>query len=118
MCIRDRVCADHAVARSHQALFGKEGVLDSHITDIKVIFDVVLLCKGAALLALLRCLDILIRCKVIHYQGNFILVEDLVKSCFVKFIDGDRGGDIISQNQIQLRLKDVYKRQSRNCADC
>ena len=82
MCIRDRC------------------VFDAHFSDIVIICNIVLSCELSALLALSSRLNVLVRCEVIHYKRNLILVEYAAEACLVELIYRNWACNI-----------DVYKRQ-------
>ncbi len=75
--------ADHRIACDNESFFRQQGVLDAHLSHIIEIHDAVLVCKFAHQLALLRRLDVFIRCKVVHHKGDLVLIENLF-SGFVK----------------------------------
>ena len=113
-----RVGADDQLTGTHQALFGQEGVFNSHVTHVVIIGDGEALGKGAALLTLLCRLDILIGDKVVHHERDLILIKDLGKTVFIKFVDRHGGGNVITQNHVQLRhdqLSRLDRFQSRVC---
>ena len=72
------VGADDAVTRRHDAFFGQQGVLDAHLAHIVEIEDVVLVGKLAALLGLLRALDVLVGDEVVQHDGDVLFVEHAV----------------------------------------
>ena len=71
------------------AFFGKECMLNAHVTYIIIIVDAVLLGKAAALLGLLGCFDVLIGHEMVHDKRNFGLVKHIGKAEFFKLIDGN-----------------------------
>ena len=58
--------------------------------------------KFPALLGLLSSLDVLIGHKVVQDNGNAVLVKNLVEARLAEFLDGNGGGDVVAQNQVQL----------------
>ena len=79
---------------------------------------VILVGKLAALLGLGCALDVLIGDEVIQHDGNVLLVEHAVKACLLKLVDGDRGGDIVAQHDIELGIDELAcldLRQARMC---
>ena len=103
------VGADDGLAGGHQALFGKQGVLNAHFAHIEVVVDVKAAGEGAALLALGGGLDVFVGGEVIHHQGDFALVKDLAEAGRLKLVDGHGGGDVVAQHQIQLRLDQLSR---------
>ena len=96
------VGADDAVAGGHNALFREQCMLNAHLPHVEVVVDVVLPGKGAHLLALLSGLNVLVGGEVVHHQGDFAFVEDVVEARLFKFVDGHRGGDVVSQHHVQV----------------
>ena len=107
------VRADNSLAGGHQALFRQQGVLDAHLPHVEVVVDVKPPGEGAALLALGGGLDVLVGCEVVHYQGDFALVEHLVKARRLKLVDRHGGGDVVAQHQVQLRLNELPRPDGR-----
>ena len=85
------VGADDAVAGGDDAFFGQQGVFNAHLAHVVEVEDVVLVCKGAALLGLGGALDVLVGHKVVQHDGHPLLVEYAVKAGLFKFVDGHRG---------------------------
>ena len=112
------VGTDDAVTGGHDAFFGQEGVLNTHLTHIVEVEDIIFVGKLAALLGLGCALDVLIGDEVIQHDGNVLLVEHAVKACLLKLVDGDRGGDIVAQHDIELGIDELAcldLRQTRMC---
>ena len=112
------VGTDDAVTGGHDAFFGQEGVLNAHLTHIVEVEDIIFVGKLAALLGLGCALDVLIGDEVIQHDGNVLLVEHAVKACLLKLVDGDRGGDIVAQHDIELGIDELAcldLRQTRMC---
>ena len=97
-----RVGADHHVAGYHKSLFGKQRVLNAHAPHVKEVGDLFFVAEGAAHLALLGCLDILVGGKVIHDHGHLVLIEHLGCAKIIKLTNGNGRGNIVAQNQIQI----------------
>ena len=98
------VRSDNELARRGQAFFGQQRVLNAHRTHVKKVDDIVLLGKFAALEALLSGFYVLIRCKMIHDERNFGVVEYLVKARLLHLADRNRAGDIVCKRQIHVCL--------------
>ena len=101
------VGADGAVPRRHDAFFGQEGVLHAHLAHIVEIEDIVLIGKLAALLGLLRALDVLVGDKVIQHDGDVLFVEHAVEPGLFKLVDGNGSGDIIAQHDVELGVDEL-----------
>ena len=101
------VGADDAVTRRHDAFFGQEGVLHAHLAHIVEIEDIVLIGKLAALLGLLRALDVLVGDKVIQHDGDVLFVEHAVEPGLFKLVDGNGSGDIIAQHDVELGVDEL-----------
>ena len=112
------VGTDDAVTGGHDAFFGQEGVLNTHLTHIVEVEDIIFVGKLAALLGLGCALNVLIGDEVIQHDSNVLLVEHAVKACLLKLVDGDRGGDIVAQHDIELGIDELAcldLRQTRMC---
>ena len=103
------VRADDGLAGGHQALFGKQCVLDAHLPHVEIVVNVKPPGKGAALLALGGGLDVLVGGEVVHHQGDFALVKDPVEARRLELVDGYGGGDVVAQHQVQLRLNQLSR---------
>ena len=90
------VCADNAVARCHNPLFGKQCVLNAHLAHIVEVADAVTARKFTAGLGLLGSLDVLVGNKVVENDCNSVLIEYVFKSRFFKFIDRNRRCDVVA----------------------
>ena len=101
------VGTDDAVTGGHDAFFGQEGVLNTHLTHIVEVEDIIFVGKLAALLGLGCALDVLIGDKVIQHDGDVRLVEHAVKACLLKLVDGDRSGDIVAQHDIEPGIDEL-----------
>ena len=101
------VRADDALAGGHQPLFRQERVFDAHGAHIIVVLHVELPCEGAALGALGGGLDVLVGDEVVHDKGNLAPVKDVLKTGGLKFVDGDGGGDVVAQDEIQFCLNEL-----------
>ena len=97
-----RVCTDNAVTGSYKSFFREQSMFDAHISNVKEIGYVVLSAEIPALLALTCCLDILVRCKMVHYHCDLFFIKDTVKACLVELVDSNRRGNVIAQHQIQI----------------
>src|SRR5699024_8301341 len=49
-------------------------------------------------------LDVLVGYEVVQHDGDFVLVKYPVEAVLVELIDGDRGGDVVSQDNVQFGL--------------
>ena len=97
-----RIRTDYCLARSNKPLFGQQGVFNAHFADIIKVCNVHRVRKLAALLTMLRRLYILVRRKVVKDNRNFILIKNIFEPVLLKFVYRNRGGNIVSQNHIEL----------------
>ena len=77
-------------------------MFDAHFAYIVIICNIVLSCELSALLALSSRLDILVRCEVIHYKRNLILVEYAAEACLVELVYRNWACNIVTEYHIQL----------------
>ena len=98
------VGADNHVARSDDALFGKQRVLNAHAAHVEEVHNVVLACEIAALLALLGALDVFVRGEVVHNKGNLRAVEHLVHVGLLQLANSYRSGDVVGKREVDVRL--------------
>jgi len=98
------VRADDELTGSGQTFFREQRMLDAHCADVEEVDDIVLLGELAALEALLGGLDVLIRCKMVHYERDLGVVEHLVEARLLHLSDGNRTGDIVCQREIYVCL--------------
>ena len=112
------VSTDAGISCHDQAFLRKECMLDSHLSHIKIVHDIICLGEISHLLHVLRTLDILIRREMIHDQCDL----RIVKYCFLfelgKLIDGNRSGNIISKHKIQICLDQVSGVNLRKSGVC
>ncbi len=97
-----RIRADNQLTRSDKALFRQQRMFNAHLADVKKVDKLMLFGKGAAGQTLLSRLDVLIRCKMIHYQRNFAAVKDLFKARLFHLTNGDRTCNIVCKRQIEI----------------
>ncbi len=98
------VCTDNKVAGGHYALLWQERVLHAGNAAFIVVGDVLLFCKGAAHHYLVGRGNILGRAEVVHYQGDFVLVEDLGGAHGLEGPDGKGAGDVIGKNHVKTAV--------------
>ena len=101
------VGTDDAVTGGHDAFFGQEGVFNAHLTDVVEIEDVVFVGELTALLGLGGALDILVGDEVVQHDGDMLFVEHAVKACLLELVDGNGGGDVVAQHEIQLCVDEL-----------
>ena len=101
------VRTNDAVACGHDAFFRQQSVLNAHLAHIVEVEDVVFVGKLAALLGLGGTLDVLVGHKVVQHDGNVLFVEHAVKTGLFKLVDGDGGGDIVAQHDVQLCVDEL-----------
>ena len=103
------VGADDHLAGGDQALFRQERVLHAHLPHVEEVRDGKALGKFPGLGAQLRRLDILAGGGVVQNNGDLIPVEYLGQAGLLKLRDGHRGGDIVSEDQVQLPLDELSR---------
>ena len=101
------VRTDHAVACGHDAFFRQQGMLNAHLAHIVEVEDIVFVGELAALLGLGGALDVLVGHKVVQHDGNVLFVEHTVKTGLFKLVDGNRGGDVVAQHDVQLCIDEL-----------
>ena len=99
-----RICSDNHIACNCKTLFRKERMLNSHLSYIKIIGDIVATGKFTNTFTVLSRLNILIRNKVIHYQCNFIFVKYGIYCHLIHLMNRNRRCDIITKYKIQICL--------------
>ena len=77
-------------------------MLDAHLADVVEVADAVRAGEIAAGFGLLGGLDVLIGDEVVEDDGDAVAIEDLGEAGFVEFVDGDGGGDVIAEDDVQL----------------
>ena len=82
-------------------------VLDTHGAYVKEMSDIEALREIAGGLAQLCGLDVLAGGVMIEDDSDFVLIEDAGEAGLVEFDDGDGGGDVIAQHQIELGFDQI-----------
>ncbi len=82
-------------------------MLDSHLSDLKIVGDLIAAGKFPHTFTMFRRLNIFIRHKMIGYKRNLVLMKYTVHVHFIKFMDCHRTCDIITEDQIQVRLNQL-----------
>ena len=103
------VGTDDTVARGYDALFGQERVLDTHLTHIVEVEDVVFVSELAALLGLGGALDVLVGYKVVQHDVDAGAVKHRVKTGLLKLVDSHRGGDVVTQHDVELGVDELAR---------
>ena len=103
------VGTDDTVARGYDALFGQQRMLDTHLTHIVEVEDVVFVSKLAALLGLGGALDILVGYKVVQHDVDAGAVKHRVKTGLLKLVDSYRGGDVVTQHDVELGVDELAR---------
>ena len=101
------VCADDTITGADDTLFGKQGVLDAHLTHVVEVGDVMLFREIACGSAQLGGFDVLTGGVVVEDDGDLVFVEHAVKARLFKNVDSDGGGDVVAEDNIQLGLDEV-----------
>ena len=104
VCTGMRICTNDHISCHSQSFFRKQCVFDSHLSYVKIIGDLIFTGKFTYTFAVFCWFDIFIRDKMIHYQCNLILVKYFLLFKLVHLMNGNRGSNIISQDQIQICL--------------
>ena len=84
-------------------------MLDAHLSHVEVIGYLLTTGEFTDAFAVLCGFDVFIRDKMIHNQGDFILMEYVLLIQLLHLADSYRCGDIISQNQIQIGLDELSR---------
>ena len=98
------VGTDDAVTGSYHALFRQQGVLYAHFAHIVEMADAVGTGKLPAGFALLGSLNILVGHKVIQNDYNLVRIIYPLKTGLLKLVHSHRGGNVIAQYNVQVRL--------------
>ena len=93
--------ANRQHARSHNAFFRQDDVLDAHAALFKVIDDLVLMSKIADRFGKLCRLDVLGRLEMIRHECDFRIVKDRAAN-LLEFRNGWRRRDIVREYHIEL----------------
>ena len=101
------VRADYAVAGGYYSLLGQKGVFNAHLADIIKVADSVTSRELATLLGLLRRLYILVGDKVVEHYRDSILIENAGKAGLFKLVHRHRGGDVVAEHDIELRVYEL-----------
>ena len=99
---RMRVRADNDVPRHYQALFGEQGVFDTHTTYVVEMGYLVFVTKVAAHFALYRRLDVFVGGKVVHDHRYFILIEYLFRADTVEFAYRYGRSNVVAEHSIHV----------------
>ncbi len=99
-----RIRTNHGIPGNHQPFFRQKGMFNSHLPYVKIVGNPVLACKIPAALTVFGGLDIFIRNKMVHNQGDFILIKYGLVIHLFHLVNRYRRGNIISKNQIQVRF--------------
>ena len=73
-------------------------MLNSHVSHIEIIGYLMAAGKLPAALAVLSRLYILVRDKMVHNQGNLILIKYGLSVHLLHLVNGNRRSDVISQH--------------------
>ena len=114
-----RVCTDDNVTGNNQSFFRQQSVFNAHLTNVIEVGNFLFVAEIPAHFALSCSLNIFIWGKVIHYHGNFVLVENVIRTEFVEFPDGNRRGNVVTEYPIQVdqnQLTSFYMIQASVCS--
>ena len=101
--------ADDHVSRHGQPFLRQQGVLDAHLSHLKIVRDLVPTGELPDAFAMLRGLDVFIRHKMIRHKSYLVLVEHALCPELVHLLDCHRAGDVIAQHQIQIRFDQLSR---------
>ena len=104
-----RIRTDDAVAGADKTFFGQKRVLDADASYIIEMGDIKSLCKISCGSAELCRLDVLAGGVVVEYDRDSILIKNFCKARVVKYLDGNGGGNIVAEYQIQLCFDQVAR---------
>jgi len=90
---------DH-VARAYQTHLREQRVLNAHPAYVIVVGYAVTGRELPHLLHEAGGLDVLVRREVIRDEGDALRVEDTRESGLLELVDGDRGGDVVTQAEV------------------
>ena len=93
---------DDCVTCYNQTFFRKECMLDSHLSYVKIVGDIMTTGKLSDTFAVFRRFNILIGNKVIRNKCDLVLIKNSLVVHLLHLIDRYRRCDIISKNQIQI----------------
>ena len=93
---------DDHIARNCQTFFRQKCMLNTHLSDFKIIGDLVTISKLSDAFTMLSRFNIFIRHKMIRNKGDLILIKYTVHFHFAHFLDRNRAGNIISKYQIKV----------------
>ena len=96
-----RIRADHDIAGENEPLFGKQRVLDTHLSNIVKMGNVVLVAKIAAHFTLRCGFDVFIRREMVHNHRNLVFIVNGVHAELFKFTDRDGGRDVVAEHPIE-----------------
>ena len=80
------VCAYAKAAGAYKSFFGEKCMLYTHLSHIKEILYIIFISKASYLSTLLSRLDILVRCKMVHYHCNFCIIKNCACISVIKYI--------------------------------
>ena len=101
-----------------QSFFRKQGMLNSHFSNFKIIGNFITPCKLSDTFAVFRRFDILIGNKVIRNKCDLVLIKNSLCIHLRHFLNGYRTGNIVSKHQIQIcfnQLSGFYFLKSGMC---
>jgi len=84
-------------------------VLDTHAADLVVVRDAELAGELPYDLGLLGRLDVLVRRVVVRDQSDLVRIEHGVDADLAELADGDRGGDVVGEHQVEVALDELAR---------
>ena len=109
-CTKCAICTcvwirtDNHISGYCKTFLRKQCVLNSHLSDIKIIGNLMATCKLADTFTVLCRFNIFVWCKMIHDKCDFVLVEYTVHFHFFNFMNCHWRCNIIAQNQVKICL--------------
>ena len=84
-------------------------MLNTHLTHVKEVSNLMLMGKFPGLLAQLGGLDVLAGGVVVQDNRNFVFVKNLRKASLFKLRNCHGGGDVVAQHQVQPGLNELAR---------
>jgi hypothetical protein len=82
-------------------------VLHAHVAALEVVRDLLFQGEFAYRADLLRRLDVLVGREVVADQGHAVAIEDLLGTHGPKGLDGQGGGDVVGQYEVDAAADDA-----------
>ena len=99
--------ADDHIARPHNALLREKGMLHAHASDFIIMGDLVFLGEFAQDSRVFGGEDVLVGGEMVRDEDDPFLVKNLPGPALFKFLDGDGGGDVIAESNVDAGADEV-----------